>query len=474
MLRKSVLFFVILIATMVLIFIGNYYYGRPVLSPDYHLSLQKHVSPAKPIQAGFSKRSISPRSLDEIWIAGFGHGRQATSSHDPLWARSMVLKVGGVTLAWVSIDAIGMFYQDVIDIRKALHTVCDYVMVSATHTHQAPDIIGIWGETEVQSGVNKAYLDYVKAQVVSGVQEAVRQIEPASLHFSQVNGRTKQWLEDTRLPHVLDEGLRMMYVRSKKTNQALGSLLTWACHPETLWSDNTAVSSDFVHYLRDSLDSAVGGVTVYINGAIGGLLTTSDTFPIQSRQSGKVFTQPSFEKARALGQNLARVVIETMKKNEGYDSADLSLRVETIRVPLDNRSFRLAIMAGIINRGLIGFKREVRTELAAIKLGPATFITIPGEIYPEIVNGGIVSGGGADYQIGPIEVPPLREKMAGKYKFVLGLTNDFLGYIIPKSQWDRVAPFDPHPKRPYGEINSLGPETAPIIYRQLSTMLKTL
>ena len=47
---------------------------------------------------------------------------------------------------------------------------------------------------------------------------------------------------------------------------------------------------------------------------------------------------------------------------------------------------------------------------------------------------------------------------------VIGLANDEIGYIIPKRQWDEKPPYCYGRKKPqYGEINSLGPETAPLI-----------
>ena len=52
--------------------------------------------------------------------------------------------------------------------------------------------------------------------------------------------------------------------------------------------------------------------------------------------------------------------------------------------------------------------------------------------------------------------------MPGRVKFLVGLANDEVGYIIPKSEWDDAAPWlYGAPERHYGEINSLGPETAP-------------
>ena len=65
--------------------------------------------------------------------------------------------------------------------------------------------------------------------------------------------------------------------------------------------------------------------------------------------------------------------------------------------------------------------------------------------------------------------------MPGKYKFVFGLANDEIGYIIPKSQWDVDAPYTYNRKdSPYGEENSLGPETAFILHKNLQEIISEL
>jgi hypothetical protein len=47
---------------------------------------------------------------------------------------------------------------------------------------------------------------------------------------------------------------------------------------------------------------------------------------------------------------------------------------------------------------------------------------------------------------------------------IVGLANDELGYIIPKRQWDEKPPFAyGRTSAQYGEINSVGPDTAPIL-----------
>ena len=118
---------------------------------------------------------------------------------------------------------------------------------------------------------------------------------------------------------------------------------------------------------------------------------------------------------------------------------------------------------------------KTRSELSAFTIGPLSFVTIPGEIYPEIINGGIEAPEGQDFKIDPLEIPPVREMMPGRHKFVLGLANDEIGYIIPKSQWDARAPYGyGREKSPYGEVNSMGPETAPILHQNLKEMLLEL
>jgi hypothetical protein len=108
-------------------------------------------------------------------------------------------------------------------------------------------------------------------------------------------------------------------------------------------------------------------------------------------------------------------------------------------------------------------------------MGSASFVHIPGELYPEILNGGVESPEGADFGIAPVEVPAIRSVMPGKFRFFNGMSNDMIGYIVPKSQWDEKPPFTyGREKRPYGEINSLGPETAPILHKLVLELLEEM
>ena len=65
--------------------------------------------------------------------------------------------------------------------------------------------------------------------------------------------------------------------------------------------------------------------------------------------------------------------------------------------------------------------------------------------------------------------------MTGKLNLVVGLANDEIGYILPKTQWDAKAPYTyGRDKAPYGEINAGGPEVGPLIYRESRQILDEL
>src|SRR5262249_11319212 len=148
------------------------------------------------------------------------------------------------------------------------------------------------------------------------------------------------------------------------------------------------------------------------------------------------------------------------------DHLPIGIYAKTIELPLYNKVFLLAGYLGLLDRGYVRWK-TLRSEVAIVTLGgDITFSCVPGEIYPEIVNGGIEQAPGGDFQIQPVEVPPLRELMPGRFKFVLGLANDEVGYLIPKSEWDEKPPYlygADH--APYGEINSVGPDAAGCVHQ---------
>ncbi len=426
--------------------------------------------------------------FDAIWIAGFHNRRPAMGIHDTLSARAMVLEQGEIKMGICVIDAIGFGSDDIIDIRNDVQDELDldYLIISSTHSHETPDLIGMWGSSEFKSGVNPGYLRHVKEQCAAAVREAEANSEPAFFQYGEDVESAIMLVEDSRRPVVLDPAVRLMYFTSQIDGKALGSLVGWSNHPETLWSDNLLLSADFPHFFRKSVEEGLtyadsvelkglGGTCIFLNGAIGGLMTTSPRMEIPDISLDTAYLEPTFDKTRAQGQHLARIALELAEQNlDTVTHASLSLTARSIELPMSNKLFRLGAFVGVLDRGMSGWFK-MRSEIAYWQLGEVGFLHVPGEIYPELINGGIEAPPGQDFDLAPVEIPPIREILPGSHHFVVGLSNDMIGYIIPKSEWDVDPPYLYHEHdSPYGEINSLGPETAPLLHKGILEMIEDL
>lgn len=503
----------IVIVSLVVILSVYMFYSAHNRHPGYQVDLSIGGQEGNTIMTGFSALPITPKIVDTwtdvnndahydkdidtykdvngngkfdgVWIAGFHNSKPAMGIHDNVWARTIVIDDGNVRLAIVSLDAIGFMHDDVVDVRNLIPESADvdYTIVSSTHTHEGPDLMGIWGETMFKSGVDPKHMEYVKKQAARSVVEAVKSLKPSRLKFAYDPDGADDLLIDTRKPEVFDNGFRIIQAIDIENGNTLGTLAAWADHPETLWSENLLVSSDFPHYVREGIEKGIyvgdslmveglGGVCVYINGAVGGLMTTHPRLALNIPFAGDSVKEAGYIKAKAQGDKLAMIGLAALNAStDEHDKSEISLRAKTIDVPITNPVFRLGALLGLLDRGMTGWMKS-QSEISVFSIGPATFVTVPGEIYPEIINGGVESPEGGDYGIKPVEVPSIRSLMSGKYKFVIGLANDEIGYIVPKSQWDEKAPFTyGRNNAPYGEENSLGPETAPIIHAELMKLI---
>ena len=92
--------------------------------------------------------------------------------HDDLWAVAAVIDDGSHRIGIVALDAIGLFHDDVVAIRRRVPAELriDYTIVTSTHDHSAPDLMGLWGPRTGQSGVDPAYRDQVIAAAANSTR----------------------------------------------------------------------------------------------------------------------------------------------------------------------------------------------------------------------------------------------------------------------------------------------------------------
>jgi hypothetical protein len=448
------------------------YYTRD-RHPGYKLDLNLQANQTSdPIKVGLAKTAITPHlpdtwvdadsnakyepdkgdtfidgngngTFDAIWLAGFGNKRAANGVHDDLWARVILWDDGTHVVALASLDAIGLFHDDVITIRQNVAEQVpdiDHVIVTASHCHEVPDLMGMWGKSEFKSGVNKAYLDFVQQQTVRAIGEAFDNRQPSILKIAKIDSVEKDLIEDGRPPVVFDDAIRMMKVEHADTGEHLGILLNYGCHPETLGSRNLQVTADYVFYWLDGLERGIfydgveqrpglGGMAIYAQGAVGGLMTAmgNETYDpwLDKTFAGQ---ERTFDKARAQGYRLTDKVLDKIAQGDWQTitKPDITLKAKTFHFKLQNKIFLLGGLVGIFDRGFKQLK-YLRSEVNLLTIGPAWFLTMPGEVNPEIINGGIETPDGRDFDIDPVEIPPIRELMQGDINFAIGLANDEVG-----------------------------------------------
>jgi hypothetical protein len=429
-----------------------------------------------PLEAGFAEADITPPLGGRtVYLAGFGHGRKATGAHDPLKARAVVLRQGGRKIAVVAADVVGLFHPFVLRVRARLDGF-RYVLVCSTHNHEGPDTLGLWGPSTFRSGVDPTYMGLLERQVVRAVRDADAACRPVTVRVG--TARAPELLHDTREPIVKQDELVAVEFRGAKDGKAAGLLVEWSCHPETLADKNTLVSSDFVGPAVEELRTRHRCPVVYVSGAVGGLMTSLHV-PVRGA-GGEELADGTFEKAARYGRLLADAADGALRGARDASLTPLKARSRAVHLPMENPLFRLARQLGVFDREAFRWKGDpyhaepagdlrgplcVRSEVALLRLGELEVAAIPGEIYPELVLGKVQDppDPGADFPDAPVE-PGLFAQLHGRYRMIVGLANDELGYIIPRRQWDEKPPYCYGRKEPqYGEGNSLGPRTAPIL-----------
>ena len=442
-----------------------------------------------------------------VWIAGFQNGRPAASSHDPLWARAAVIEQGATRVGIVAVDLVGWFFDDVERTRVQLKEEgieIDWLVVSSTHTHEGPDTVGLWGQRVGRTGYDPAYAAEVRDGTVTALKEAVANLEDVgTFKVGWVDSReasekgTRNLVRDSRDPQVVDERVNAAWL-ANKSGETLVTLLNWGNHPEVLADENTALTADYAHYLREAVENGVtwdggtteglGGTAVYLNGTVGGLMTPLGVTVTDG--NGVEHSSSNWAKSEALGKVVGEMMLTAIEDGETLENPALSFKVQRVQLPVDNIGFQAMFLSGVLDRELYDYDPaevlsdtnvpKIYTEVGHIAIGSLELLTVPGELFPEVAFGGYDGskvGNDTEAFISPDNPNPPQvedapsgpywaELMETEHAWIVGLANDELGYIIPAYDFkvhETVPYLDEAEGDHYEETNSLGPQTEPLL-----------
>ena len=436
--------------------------------------------------------------FNPVWLAGRDSGTLAFGVHDPIWARCYALRQNQTTLVHCVIDALGIFQDEERQVRADLDPALgvDLFMLGATHNHQAFDTVGTWGPNDTTTGYDPALLRRTRLLTVEAATEAVRRLRPAKMSIASIaaaddDGDMVHYVSDTRDPVVIDNRMHVLQFDGQSDGKPIVTLVNWSSHPDSLGVRRHYISSDFVHYLRETVESAVGDDVVYITGSVGGQIGPGRVEP--RMEDGSVYPhEQSYRFIDVWGRALGRLALKAFAARKDVAAPKLAFRHTTFAAHIENIAFHTAFVLGLYHRDLFGFDRNapllrtperdntplVETEVGYITLGPAAMITAPGELLPESFLGGYDGSYAGKYRFsdatqpnspdyGKAPKPPyLIDLMDGEreHRMVFGLTLDFLGYIVPRYNFvlDPDAPYlQDAPGDHYEETNSVGSRAEP-------------
>lgn len=411
---------------------------------------------------GFARRQIipDPDSTEPLYIAGYNNGLEISGVLDYCEARAVWLDTGGNGILLIGIDCIALDSGSIAQIREALSDIpnCAAINVYATHTHAGPDTLGLWGPIGV-NGKNSSYMDALLLAAEEAGREAASNVHPGSLYYGKAE--TEFMFRDSRDPQVFDSNLYQIRFASNDGSQGL-RMFFYGSHAESLRGDNSLLSRDFPGQLCDRVTEATGDNTLFAAAAAGGLIMTKEFVPNISKNA--------VQNLQITSDKLVDYALSITPETERELSPSIKWSREVFTVPLDNPVFLLYKTLGILNNdavkgeGATGY--SVRTELCVLMLDDLAVTLIPGEPFPELINGRAYG----DTQPDAVNPAPLSE-IAAKYGIeeiiTIGLANDELGYIVPPTDFllNEDKPYlertlDYKGEDHYEETNSVGPKCA--------------
>jgi len=449
--------------------------------------------------------------FDAVWLAGFGNGRPAIGVHSEVWVRAVVFEWNDIRVALAVVDCVGWMQNEIDATRDLLPAELgiDHLIVEATHVHEAPDTMGLWGRKELVSGIDPDYQQYIREQTVAAVTAAVNDLEPVAMSVATVETRdaggdsTHEWVGDGRDPNVLDPTMTIIHFTSlANPGESVATLVHWAAHPEYSGSHNDYITADYIGELRDVVENGIaentvrglpaqeglGGQVIFLQGPLGGQIGPSGSAPIGD--DGVPITSSGLDRADALGRNLGRLALDTIDGSGVTDVTDpISIEVRTgeLELAVENTFYHVAGIVGVFDREFHGYDESkpisetnipyISSRVTFLRVGPVGFATAPGELHPELLVGGydgsmtdgrpiIDPGNENPPDLDQAPPPPYLEDLildnpGVQFPVLLGLAEDMIGYIVPawNYQLDPNAPYIDEAKGDhYEETNSVGPQ----------------
>jgi hypothetical protein len=383
-------------------------------------------------QVGTAVEDITPTTPQ--YLGGFGQMATPTAQdHDPLQVRAFAVAHGSTVVEFAIVDTQGWFsgYQEgpygVTDARQqaaaylAHHgfpgTTEAKMIVSSTHSHAAPTLMGIWGPVDVD------YLRHVHDQTVLALEDAATHTQPATLwtasaDSSAIDGSNVSQT-DIYDGYAVDGDTPVLWARDPGDGHTVGLYVNVPVHADVACgSCDNAMSADHIGVERDELGSRLGATAVVAMGTLG-------------RQES-IVQVGRWSYSHDVGMTVTDEVLQALGRAQPISSDTLASAEQYVLLPLTN-----PLLAGLGYANMLApyscvpdvactIDRAVTPPYAvgpaigswvtAFRIGDVAYVSEPGEAFPEVSKA-------------------IRDSIQGASAVhVVGMAQDQLGYYWPPEE----------------------------------------
>ena len=427
------------------------------------------------------------------FLGGTSSDRRADGVLDDLEARVLVLEQDGVHAILVSLDLVGWLISDVDKVWDALEELGvnrNAVMISSTHTHEAPDTIGVWGESEFSSGRCPEYVDYLVESLVFMVEILSSRMVPVTLLaaegvIDEPSASHSNLVVDSRYPHITNDHLAVAKLLTDD-DVTVATIVNWHNHPEA-FINSSEYTADFPRYTRWKMEHELGGTCLYFSGTVGGLMTPLGlTIPARNYGGYPVWdgvddphmiSDTGPEMSVSLGMLVGEHALRILENAQPI-SGSLRLDFERVLFPFENILFSIAFDMGVMEAydewvyddEICGSLGCMPQNLMHLQLGTLHVVTLPGEVFPETSVGRPASSHDFGGEWGVKEYAAIEGYRShlpdGHILFELGLANNEMGYILPEGDYQP----NEHPGY-YEEYFSISSQTEALVRETIGELL---
>ncbi|MCE9589886.1 MAG: neutral/alkaline non-lysosomal ceramidase N-terminal domain-containing protein [Planctomycetes bacterium] len=382
--------------------------------------------------AGTAAADITPTRSH--LLQGHGRGTLSKSVLFPLGARAAVFREGGVTLAIIALDVIGVsldFTRRVrAEIQKATSIPADHVLICASHTHCAPGTLAALGI--IPDG---DWMQRVAEASVHCVTEAAGHLEPVTLGLGcgaasfNINRRPLAGGTGMMLNYggVVDRRARVLRVQ-RGDGTTLTTLFHYSCHPTSKAGTEALVSPDYPGVARDAIESELGGTALFVPGCFGNIRPN-----ITGANGG--FASATKEQLEACGRELAQAVCRASRWVQPREMNELWCRAAGVKLAFGPGKDRKEVEAAARGSDDDAMKPWAKQTLALmeknampahldsqvqlLRIGPIVIYAIGGEPVQEI-------GHAVEKALAPM--------LNADDVWSVGYSNDMVGYLVTERQ----------------------------------------